>query len=87
MSNIEKHRAELIEVIARKLRIVVTEFGESVLEGASIVSSHAELGGSVCGFHHYYCPTLGDARLMIRTMPGLNNNLTYNASRLFEDTL
>ena len=84
--SIEKHRAELIEVIARKLRVVVTEFGESVLEGSSIVSSHAELGGTVCGFHHYYCPTIGDARLMIRIMPELNNNLSYKAARLFVDT-
>lgn len=79
--------SNLRDKIARKLRVVVAEYGESVLVGCSIVSEFACLGSFVAGFHHYYCPTIADAKLIIRLMPELENNLTFKAARLFEDTL
>lgn len=46
-----------IEKVARKLRAVSQEYGESVLQGCSIVSETRGLP-FVCGYHHYWSPVM-----------------------------
>ena len=83
---LENERREFIETVARKLRAVVREYGEKALFGVSIASGNENIK-TVCGFHHYFSPGLSAPILILRQLPELQNNLTYKASRLFEDTL
>jgi len=81
----EQEISEVRERIARKLRVVVSEYGEQVLESVGIVSSHEFLGSNVAGYPHYYCPNVGSEKIIVRTPVPIT--FSYKAASLFEDTI
>lgn len=55
-------RNEIVDELARKIRILKAGFPEDLNESVVIVSPY-NLGETVIGFKHVYVPTLGDIRL------------------------
>lgn len=67
--------SELIDNIARKIRIVVGELGEKSIGGAIMVGP--DIGReNLIGFSYVTCPTLPDVVL---------GNVDFKTARMFED--
>lgn len=71
-------RIEFQDRIAKRIRAVVLEHGESALkDGATIVSCN-DYGPEICGLPHIYAPTLGGEHL---------GNVEFKVARHFEDAV
>jgi hypothetical protein len=67
---------DYVEEIARKLRAVVKEFGESAIENAVIVDSKELLRHTVCDLKYIHTPTLSGPVL---------GCVSYHVAKFFED--
>ena len=69
----EEERIEIVEDVARKLRLLTLE--TKIPVGVIIVTPY-QMGASVCGFMHIYAPTIAKITLA---------NCSGNLAREFED--
>lgn len=90
LSDFDLHTMEfdlyIIEDVARRLRFVVSEYGEEILEKCSIVSNSTL--PTICGYENYYDPTTTSPKLVIKGSKDLSSTYIskfYEVARCFEE--